>query len=292
MPEERSYRTPGRRQENKPEKRSKKPALAGMQVVAVQSISCVVVLLLVLAFKLVGGEAFAQLRGQFNDAIMSNSILAALAAVLESPDEEPGASSEPPVSSPSSSTEDASSGLPNSTASPSGPSVSSGETTAEASTGKTVPNAQGVRLAPEGAAFVPVHSNRAGTAPLESGRLTSGYGYRENPTKEGVGFHRGLDIGASEGTPIRAMYFGVVAQTGTSSTYGKFIKLFHGNGLEVLYAHCSEILAEEGAMIREGEVVAKVGATGDVTGSHLHVETKVDGVVYDPAGIVPVARYV
>ena len=69
----------------------------------------------------------------------------------------------------------------------------------------------------------------------------------------------------------------------TSETTPKYI--------EVLYAHCSEILAEKEAIIRAGEIVAKVGATGDVTGSHLHVEVRVNGQTYNPVGLVPVSLY-
>lgn len=316
MPEERPYRPPSRRPAGRPEKtRSpRKAPTAGLQVVAVQSISCAVVILLVLCFKLVGGDAFAQLRAQFNDSIMSNSILATLAGLLESPQEDPAgsgaasSSSESPgdttsTGSPSSSTGSGTSTAGTDTASstagttlPTGSASSSpttaGTGTAAASAGQTAPPVSNVRYAPEGATFVPVRSNRLAAAPLDNGTVTSGYGYRKNPTKEGTGFHRGIDIGAPIGTPIHAMYFGVVTQVGTSPSYGNFVRLFHGSGMEVLYAHCSEILVEKDAVIRAGEVVAKVGDTGDTTGPHLHVEALVDGIAYNPAGIVPLDRYV
>lgn len=311
---------PPRRPTGRPEKPhpSKKPPAVGLQVIAVQSISCAVVILLVLCFKLVGGELFTQLRTQFNDSVMSNSILATLAGLMESPDEEPGESGAESPGGPTASGESTTGGSTSSgkdgttaagtttsagtaastesnaasaegTEAP-GTSAAGGDTTAAA--GQTNPSAQTVRLAPEGATFVPVRSNRLAAAPLDSGTVTSGYGYRQNPTKEGTGFHRGIDIGAPEGTPIHAMYFGVVTQAGTSPSYGNFVKLFHGSGLTVLYAHCSEVLVEENTVIRAGEVVAKVGDTGDTTGPHLHVEALVDGVAYNPAGIVPLERYV
>ena len=55
----------------------------------------------------------------------------------------------------------------------------------------------------------------------------------------------------------------------------------------VMYAHCAEILVKEGAVLRAGESVAKVGSTGNSTGNHLHVEALVDNVAYDPLYIVP-----
>ena len=88
MPEDRPRRTqkPSRKHRNKP---------SGWQVVAVQSISCVVVILIVLLFKMIGGSAFEQLRQSFNKSIMSNSLMATIAALLETPSEksETGSSS-------------------------------------------------------------------------------------------------------------------------------------------------------------------------------------------------------
>lgn len=80
MPEDRPRRTqkPSRKHRNKP---------SGWQVVAVQSISCVVVILIVLLFKMIGGSAFEQLRQSFNKSIMSNSLMATIAALLETPSE-------------------------------------------------------------------------------------------------------------------------------------------------------------------------------------------------------------
>ncbi len=292
----------------------KKPALAGMQVILVQSISCIVVVLLVLVIKLVGGDAFAQLRQQFNESIMSNSIIATLASLFETPYADDTSSlpdgsmvspeSGPPASSDSSSSA-ASSGEETSAQTDSSEASGSGTTTDAAQTGGTTAasspaassspsggtTAQAVRYAPEGSSFTTVHANRLAAAPLPTGKVTSPYGYRENPTKEGTGFHKGIDIGAPEGTPIRAMYFGVVTAVGEEAGYGKYVKLFHGNGVEILYAHCSEILVEKDAVIRAGETVAKVGSTGDSTGFHLHVELRVNGITYNPAGMLPAQLY-
>ena len=307
-PEERPNR-PSRRPAGEQRNRGgKKPSPAGMQVVLVQSVSCIAVILLVLVMKLVGGDAFAQLRQQFNESIMSNSIVATLAALFESPNSEPvpgdssGDASQPDGASSSSDTSDAS--VPDSRPAESGEGASSANAPASSEgtkqAGATLPaesassgtaSVQTVRYAPEGSTFGVVTANRLATAPLDTGTITSGYGYRKNPTKEGEGFHKGLDIGAPEGTPVHAMYFGVVSDVGQDPTYGNYIKLYHGNGIEVLYAHCSEILAEKEAIIRAGEIVAKVGATGDVTGSHLHVEVRVNGQTYNPVGLVPVSLY-
>ena len=312
MPEENPNRPPRRPDgaHERPRRPSKKPSLEGMQVVLVQSISCIVVVLLVLAFKLVGGDAFAQLRSQFNESIMSNSILATLAGLLESPDAsdagslpgtassmpETGASSEASAPDASGWEQDASgSSEPASSSADSPASDASAGAGASAPSSSTpsgqTPSAQTVRLAPEGAAFAVVKPNRLAAAPLEGGTISSGYGYRQNPTGEGIGFHKGIDIAAPTGTPVRAMYFGVVTETGENASYGKYIRIFHGNGMEILYAHCSEILAEKDAVLRAGETAAKVGATGDVTGAHLHIEVKINGVAFDPSGLLNPERY-
>lgn len=107
----------------------------------------------------------------------------------------------------------------------------------------------------------------------------------------GEGFHQGLDIAVEPGSPVAAMYFGVVREVGTGTGYGNYIRLYHGNGIEVLYAHCSQILADKGAVIRAGEIVAYSGSTGDSTGPHVHIEVTFHGIAYNPAGIVSVDYY-
>lgn len=118
--------------------------------------------------------------------------------------------------------------------------------------------------------------------PPVAGRVTSGFGWRENPTGEGVDFHTGLDIAAAEGTPILASLPGVVEDTGYSESYGNFVHLSHANGLMTTYSHCSEIIAQPGERVRQGERLALVGQTGNVTGPHLHFEVRQDNLCYDP----------
>lgn len=119
-------------------------------------------------------------------------------------------------------------------------------------------------------------------SPVDSTRYTSEYGYRINPITGVRALHTGLDIAAPLGTKIRAAYNGTVSKTGEDSRSGKYIYLSHSNGLETLYCHCSSILAEEGANIRQGETIALVGSTGWSTGPHLHFEIHKDGVRLDP----------
>ena len=289
MPEESPRRSPHTAEK-------KKAGAAGWQLVAVQSISCLVVVLIALVFRLIGGSAFSQLRQSFNESIMSNSIIATLAALLDGP----GGG------------EDASGGTTGSPSSPTTTGSAAGESTTAGGTSSTTagtssaavttaaPAAGGddltvsevkVLYAPEGATFAPLTINRQAEKPLEDGTVTSWFGYRENPLGGGISFHQALDIAADAGEPVAAMYFGIVGEIGENDSYGKYVKINHGNGIEVLYAHCSEILVQKDAVIRAGETVARVGSTGQSTGSHLHVEVRVNGVAYDPACVVPMDDY-
>lgn len=110
--------------------------------------------------------------------------------------------------------------------------------------------------------------------------ITSEYGYRINPEP---GFHSGLDIGMPMGTEIYAVKSGTVKKAETGSDgYGYYIIIDHGNGLETLYAHCSELLVEAGQEVDTDTVIAKVGSTGNSTGPHLHIEIRVNGETVDP----------
>ncbi|MBQ5591807.1 MAG: M23 family metallopeptidase [Clostridia bacterium] len=109
------------------------------------------------------------------------------------------------------------------------------------------------------------------TVPLH-GRITSRYGYRTNPISGKYGLHTGLDIAAAEGTGIVAAYNGVIKDTGYGTKKGKYVLMEHSDGTKTLYCHCSEILVDEGTVIRAGEVIALVGSTGWSTGPHLHFE--------------------
>lgn len=110
------------------------------------------------------------------------------------------------------------------------------------------------------------------------GHLTSTFGWREHPVEGGDRFHYGVDLGAETGTDILAFADGEVYAVGESSTLGNYIMLRHEGGYITLYAHCSRVTAASGH-ISMGEKIAEVGATGLVTGPHLHFELH-DGELY------------
>lgn len=116
-----------------------------------------------------------------------------------------------------------------------------------------------------------------------SGVITSRYGSTESVRTSA---HAGLDIGAPTGTSIKAAAAGTVIFSGWSGGYGYVVKLDHGNGITTIYAHCSSLLVSTGQTVSQGEVIAKVGSTGNSTGSHLHFEVRKNGITYNPQNYV------
>ncbi len=106
--------------------------------------------------------------------------------------------------------------------------------------------------------------------------LTSGYGYRTDPLNFQREFHAGTDFAGAVGTPIIATAQGRVFEVSNhkKSGYGKYVKLRHGFGFVTLYAHCSAISVRTGDWIERGQVIGYLGATGRVTGPHLHYEVR------------------
>lgn len=136
--------------------------------------------------------------------------------------------------------------------------------------------------APSYATFAPYTLSVHPTLPLD-GRVTSAYGYREHPINKKYSFHSAVDLAAPEGTVIVAALPGTVVKRDSDDTNGNYLVLRHSDGLETLYAHCSELLAPAGSVVRQGETIARVGSTGVATGPHLHFEIKINGINVDPA---------
>lgn len=129
--------------------------------------------------------------------------------------------------------------------------------------------------------------------PVPGRHLGSGFGYRVDPIdKRTIKMHWGVDIGAPVGTDILAAADGVISYTGWNRGYGLCIDVDHGFGFKTRYAHCNCILVKVGDLVKRGDVIAEVGATGRVTCSHLHYEVHVSGVKVDPKPYIDVTSVV
>lgn len=112
-----------------------------------------------------------------------------------------------------------------------------------------------------------------------SGTITSKFGERSSIRSS---VHTGLDIANKTGTKIKVVAGGTVTFAGTSGSYGKLVKVSHGNGVETWYAHCSKLYVKQGEQVSAGDVIATVGSTGNSTGPHLHLEIRINGTAVNP----------
>ena len=129
--------------------------------------------------------------------------------------------------------------------------------------------------------------------PLEGAMVGSVYGPRRHPILGGTRSHGGVDLPAPSGTPVRAAAAGTVRYVGRNGSYGRFIRLDHGFGLETAYGHLRGYARDlrRDRRVRRGEVIGNVGSSGLSTGPHLHYEVRIDGRAIDPLPIMPtVAR--
>ena len=116
--------------------------------------------------------------------------------------------------------------------------------------------------------------------------VTSYYGYRVHPISGEKNYHTGVDIGMVQGTEILAGHDGTVTMAGNAGGYGLCVAIegeaYEGHTLTTKYGHCSQILVSVGQEVKAGDVIAKVGSTGNSTGPHLHLEVLVDGQYLNP----------
>ena len=119
-------------------------------------------------------------------------------------------------------------------------------------------------------------------SPVDYPALSSSFGWRRNPVSGRHAMHEGLDFVAPRGAPIRAASGGLVTRAGTVHGYGRLVEIDHGNGLHTRYAHASSLLVKTGDIVRQGQLIARVGSTGRSTGSHLHFEVRMADYPLDP----------
>jgi len=119
-------------------------------------------------------------------------------------------------------------------------------------------------------------------SPMEFSRVTSGFAMRMHPILNSWKQHKGVDFGAPQGTPIRAVGDGTVDFAGWQNGYGNVVEIRHSAQRSTLYAHMSRIDVKRGAHVEQGQHIGAVGMTGWATGPHVHFEVKVSGVQQDP----------
>ena len=116
------------------------------------------------------------------------------------------------------------------------------------------------------------------------GPITSSFGQREDPVLgNGEGeFHKGIDIGAPNGTPIIATADGVVVSAAMGNGYGREVVIDHGHGVQTLFGHMSGFAVMAGQTVSRGQVIGYVGHSGRTTGSHLHYEVRIRNTPVNP----------
>jgi murein DD-endopeptidase MepM/ murein hydrolase activator NlpD len=115
------------------------------------------------------------------------------------------------------------------------------------------------------------------------GRLTSDYGYRKRPTGGARRYHRGIDIAAAYGTPIRSAAAGRVTKVSRSWAKGLNIEIEHSGGYATAYFHLHKSAVSVGEYVAQGELIAYEGNSGNSTGPHLHFEIHKNGQPVNPA---------
>ena len=122
--------------------------------------------------------------------------------------------------------------------------------------------------------------------PVNSTQITSPYGYRIHPVSGTYTLHSGVDWYVPTGTAVKASSSGVVVSAGWSGAYGYCVDIKHPNGTMTRYAHLSSIAVAYGQNVTQGQVIAYSGATGVVTGPHLHFELFINGCTVNPVDYV------
>jgi murein DD-endopeptidase MepM/ murein hydrolase activator NlpD len=139
-------------------------------------------------------------------------------------------------------------------------------------------------------AIVPeeIHNHELGLP--ASGAVSSKFGLRADPWTGESRLHKGLDIAAPAGSPVKAVAAGKVVFSGWAAGYGNLVTIDHGDGTSTRYGHNQVNLVHSGDEIAPGQEIALVGATGRVTGPHLHFEIRRNGEAVDPMQVAGFQR--
>lgn len=123
-------------------------------------------------------------------------------------------------------------------------------------------------------------------SPIGNARLSSDFGDRDRPKAGASTNHQGLDFAVVVGTPVKSTKSGTVTFAGVQRGYGNIVIVDHGKGETSAYAHLSKIHVKVGQQVRQGEVIAKSGNSGNSTGPHLHFEIRKNGKAINPQSVL------
>ena len=126
--------------------------------------------------------------------------------------------------------------------------------------------------------------------PVESGWISSTYGWRTDPFTGLYTLHSGIDFAAREGSDVQAVAAGIVTDVGERSGYGQLVEINHGNGYATRYGHNDKILVKVGDKVNKGQRISLIGSTGRSTGPHVHFEVMLNGAVVDPQQYIDASR--
>ena len=120
--------------------------------------------------------------------------------------------------------------------------------------------------------------------PIEGARLSSNYGRRKHPVLGYTRMHKGVDFSAPTGTPIMAAGDGVIERSSWYGSFGNYVRIRHNGTYKTIYAHMSKYGRgiKKGVRVKQGQIIGYVGATGRVTGRHLHYEVYMNGTQVNP----------
>ncbi|MGI9286541.1 MAG: M23 family metallopeptidase [Pseudomonadales bacterium] len=126
--------------------------------------------------------------------------------------------------------------------------------------------------------------------PILKGWMSSSYGYRTDPFKGHKAWHKGIDFAGKRGSDVVAVGSGVVTRAGKRRGYGQLVEISHANGYTTRYAHNAEILVSPGDIVKQGQVISKMGSSGRSTGPHVHFEVLKGGKSVNPLAYIKRAR--
>lgn len=124
--------------------------------------------------------------------------------------------------------------------------------------------------------------------PVESGWISSLFGWRTDPISGRKAFHEGVDFASKPLTNVTAVAAGIVTWSDRRPGYGNMVEINHGNGYVTRYAHNKENLVVVGDKVEKGQPIAVIGSTGRSTGTHVHFEVTLNGKHVDPKKYISV----